>query len=169
MRLAPPLLAALAVPAFAAADPCLTGTWRGEIAQALPLYQAISPAPVTSVGGTVTLVIDADGAAEGRIDGFRLAIEQGPATLVNSGEGAFAMDVTADGTDLSGAMTAFDVTTRARMEAPGAEPVSLAEVRHGLADLPDPGIQTSYVCSNGALLLTGAGPAPIPVREWTRE
>ena len=85
MRLAPAVFAILAVPALAASDPCLTGTWRGDIAHALPLYQAISAVPVDSVGGTVMLAITADGAAEGRIDGFRLEIEQGPAMLVNSG------------------------------------------------------------------------------------
>ena len=169
MRLAPTVFAVLAVPALAAADQCLTGSWRGDLAQALPLYQAISAVPVKSVGGTVTLDIGDDGAAEGGIDGFRLEIEQGPAVLVNSSEGVFAMDIAADGTRLSAEMTALDVTTRVHMEASGADPVPLAEVRHRLPDLPDPDMRSTYTCSDATLVLTGSGPAPIPVREWTRE
>ncbi len=172
MRLAGSALASLLLgaPAFAATDPCLTGTWRGEIAQALDLYRSISPVPVAALDGTVTLVISADGTAQGRIDGFHVDVEQGGMTLVNSGEGTFSLVLQTEGSTVTGRFTAFDVRTRAEMRGPaGTPPKVLKESGQGVADLPDRSVSAGYTCDAETMTIVAAEPQQMPVRVWTRQ
>lgn len=156
--------------AYGATDSCLTGTWLGEIGQARDIYEAISPVPVTGLGGVVTLSIAGDGAAEGQIDGFHVDIEQGGMTLINSGEGTFALALSTSGATLNARFTAFDVKTRAVMQGPeGTPPQVLKEMSQGIAGMPVTEMAAEYTCDATTLTITSDEPQQMPIRVWTRQ
>lgn len=149
-------------------DACMAGRWVADTSHLTAFYQRLTPAPVTSVDGDIVMTLAEDGSGTGSIANFKIVQPVGGNTMINSGEGSFAVDASTDSSDFTINIVDFTVTIQAHMHVGNSPPKLMAEVTQGMNDLKDKTLTGTYNCDGGRLTLIDADPSKSLLPNWHR-